>query len=271
MMRSTTTRSHRGPKAPSMPMMVPARSEPIIPAPATSSEMRPPKRTRATRSRPMASVPKGWASEGGRRTARRSIAVGPRGWSSGAQIAARITSASSTTPATNGALRGNRRRIVGCAASRAMSAVSVVTCQTLGGPARRWRDGSWLFQADAWIDPGIEQVDQQVDDDEGGGGDDGDALDQRIVAGIERGQREFADAGKIEDHFGDDHTAEEIADIDTDDRQQRQRGVLQGIDEGDAARTDAEGMRGADVFFFEHGLHRAAQDAQLRRQDRQHH
>src|SRR5262245_39721180 len=70
----------------------------------------------------------------------------------------------------------------------------------------------------AGIEEAIEQVDGEVDDDEGDGREEDRALHDRIVAVVDRLNRQAADAGPREHGLGDDGTAEQCPELQRGDR-----------------------------------------------------
>ena len=76
-----------------------------------------------------------------------------------------------------------------------------------------------------------EQVDQDVDEHEDRAGEDGDALDEREVALQHGVDGEQAEPGIVEDVLDDEHAAEQAADLDAEQVEQRHRGVAQRMGE----------------------------------------
>src|SRR5206468_3538095 len=94
---------------------------------------------------------------------------------------------------------------------------------------RRARLGAGSARADARIEEAIEQVDAEVDHDEQHGRDEHGALHDRIVAIVDRLDREPSDAGPGEHGLGDDGAAKQGAELEPGDRDDRHGGVLQGV------------------------------------------
>src|SRR3954463_4621197 len=78
--------------------------------------------------------------------------------------------------------------------------------------SRTLRSGSGI--ADARVDDGVEDVDDQVRDDDEERAEQHRALDHREVAVLDRVEREAADPGDVEDGLGEDRAAEQHADVD---------------------------------------------------------
>ena len=102
------------------------------------------------------------------------------------------------------------------------------------------RVGHRVAHPDARIERGVQQVDEEVEDDEGDRGHQDAALDHREVPAGDGVERQLADARPVEDRLDDHRPGEEEAELEPDERDQRQRGDLQAVDEehpplGDAA------------------------------------
>src|SRR5713101_7588102 len=83
--------------------------------------------------------------------------------------------------------------------------------------------------AGAGIEEAIEEVDGEVDGDEHQGSDEHRALDHRVVAVVDGLDSEPADAGPGEHRRRHDGAAQERAELERRDRQDRDRGVLQRV------------------------------------------
>src|SRR5690348_16426328 len=170
--------------------------------------------TRASRSRPSASVPRRCAAEGGARRASRLIWAGSASGSSGAAIARPTTTAihSNASQKTKPSRRPPRPM------AAPVSTISVASSAAM---------------ADARIERGVEQVDEEIDDDEGDGDEQHAALQHDEVARVDALDQQAPDAGQREDRFDDHGAADEPADIEPDHGHQRERGRLQRMDKED--------------------------------------
>src|SRR5439155_9119824 len=121
------------------------------------------------------------------------------------------------------------------ATSGAASAVTIIsatnTAPAIASPrVRRARlGGAGSARADARIEEAIDEVDDEVDHDEQHGGDEHRALHDGIVAVVDRLDREPADAGPGKHGLGHDGAAEQGAELQAGDRDDRHRGVLQRV------------------------------------------
>src|SRR5262249_47789791 len=188
------------------------------PAPA-SRETRVPQTTRERTSRPTLSVPRRCARSG-------RASVLPRFWASGSygatSGAARATAtASSMTPAPKGASRARaaRRRTLHRIAWKGVG---------LSRPGRR------SARSDPGIDPPIEHVDHEVAHDEADSDQQHDSLAQRIVPREHRVDNEPPHAGKRENVFRDDRAADQRAELEPEDRHDRDERVAEHVAPHDA-------------------------------------
>src|SRR5216683_8184083 len=111
-----------------------------------------------------------------------------------------------------------------------MSSVSIVPI-TVRRLARSRRKSSRI--RDPWIQDGVQQVHDQVDQNEADGDDQHGALYDWIVAAINAVQQESADAGQGE-HLLDDHGAtEQVTDLQSTQGDDRDERVLQGVTQDD--------------------------------------
>ena len=128
-------------------------------------------------------------------------------------------------------------------------------------------------QADARVEPSIEQVDHKIDEDEGHGNQQHETLDEREVAAGGRVDEELADAVDVEDLLGDDEAADQEGELEADDGDDRQHGIAHGVAARDDAAEDALRARRADVVLthdFEQGrAHHARRDGRVAVADRQ--
>src|SRR4051794_2737104 len=172
-MTASTTRirvesSQRRRVAPeNVPIVVPTtRAKPAATTAATRS-MRPPANVRTNTSRPTASVPKGWANEGGWNAA---ATKSPGSWDArmGTKMHIRTTVVRSTRPTAMLARLPKYRRTTPSRNSRpGLVGAEAVRALMLASPAGR---------------RGVDHLGQQVADDHRHRGDEGDSLDHRVVA-----------------------------------------------------------------------------------------
>src|SRR5437899_304572 len=205
----------------------------------TSSETRAPWIIRERTSRPRWSVPSTCAlpsaaeSVGAASRARSDWRTGSCGAITGAASA--ITTSSKTNTPPPSAIRRVRRPRLGWTAGAAPGARSA--------------------RSDAGIEEAIDQVDAEVDHDEEHGGQEHRALDDGVVAVVDRLDREPADARPREHRFRHHGAAEQRAELEPGDGDDRDGGVLQGV-LGDHERLgQALGARGPDVVRAQHLEH----------------
>src|SRR5687768_16892656 len=86
------------------------------------------------------------------------------------------------------------------------------------------RSGCACATADPGVEDGVEQVDGEVREHRSEGEEQHDALHHHEVALGDRLEEEAAHAGKSEELLDDDGAADQRADLEADDRQQRERG-----------------------------------------------
>src|SRR5919108_5846419 len=98
-------------------------------------------------------------------------------------------------------------------------------------------------EPDPRVDHRVEEVDQQVDEDEGRGHDQHAAADERVVARVDRLDGEAAEPRPGEDRFGEDRPAEEEAELQPDDRQDRDERVAERVDDDDPPVGEPLGAR----------------------------
>src|SRR5437867_12529271 len=116
------------------------------------------------------------------------------------------------------------------AASAATTRSATNTAPPAASPrVRRARLGAGSARADARIEEAIEQVDAEVDHDEQHGRDEHGALHDRIVAIVDRLDREPSDAGPGEHGLGGDGAAKPGAEPEPGDRDDWPGGLLQGL------------------------------------------
>src|SRR3989441_2702508 len=110
-------------------------------------------------------------------------------------------------------------------------------------------------QSDPRVEVGVEQVHDQVDEHERGREEKDRRLHHRVVAVVDRLNRQAADARPGEDRLGDDRAAEQRAKLDPDDGHDRDRGVLERVLPNDRRTAHAFGPRRADVVLAQHLEH----------------
>src|SRR5213594_1454650 len=204
----------------------------------TSSETRAPWIIRERTSRPRWSVPSTCAlpsaaeSVGAASRARSDWRTGSCGAITGAAIAVMTTSRTNTPPPS--AIRRVRRPRLGRTAAA-------------GSPSAR---------ADAGIEEAIDQVDAEVDHDEEYGGQEHRALHDGVVAVVDRLDREPSDARPRKHRFRHDGAAEQRAELQPGDGDDRDGRVLQRVLGDDQRLGQALGAGGPDVVRAQHFEHR---------------
>src|SRR5438045_2317717 len=114
-----------------------------------------------------------------------------------------------------------KKRLCGGALGAPSTTSSMVSCGNV--IAAR----SCASERNARIEPGVEEVDHEIDQHEDEGADDDHRLHDRIVASQHRLHREEPDAGPREHRFHDDGAAEEVSELEANDRHHRQQRVLE--------------------------------------------
>src|SRR5215208_671244 len=104
---------------------------------------------------------------------------------------------------------------------------------------------------DAGVEIGVAEIDEEIDGDVGDGGDEDDALDEGEVFGEDGGDGEAADPLAGEDGFDDDGAAEEEAELQTDDGDDGDHGVPEGVPGDHHAFPESLGAGGQDVVLAE--------------------
>src|SRR6266508_4902334 len=198
------------------------------PASGTSTESVPsrtasrePHTTRLKTSRPKSSVPKRCAADGARRRSRTLIAIGSCGAMSGAKEARSRRPPKSAKPRTIG---GDRR-------ARPTKAANA--------PGRRSIAAGSLGVADTRIEPRIQHVHREIHEHEGDGAHQDGALDEREIAIEDRLRRETPDPRPAEDVLDDVRATKERAELEADDRRDRDERVLQRVPQDDHALPQA--------------------------------
>src|SRR6202051_3861574 len=162
----------------------------------TVSEMRAPKISRASSSRPRPSVPSQCMADAGARRSSMSMSVGLGSGNTLANAAAAKTKIIQTIAAQNS---GPSRRLR--ATGPATTSSSMVS--------------SSVAMTDPGIENGIEHVDNEVHQHEAAGDEQHHALQDDEVAGIDRADKKPADPGQREDRFHDQGAAHPAAALDT--------------------------------------------------------
>src|SRR5262249_22182332 len=130
-----------------------------------------------------------------------------------------------------------------------------------------------LLILDAWVEPGVEQVDGEVDQHEGQRDDEHATLHEGEIPREDALHHEESHARPGEDRLREDGAAQQVARLHAhhgDDGNQR---VLETVTEEDARLHEALGARGPDVVLIEdleHGAARQARDDGERRGRQRH-
>ena len=114
-----------------------------------------------------------------------------------------------------------------------------VRCGDVGVAGDGWRIRASVIArpvCDARIEPCDDEVGQQRDDDEDGRNGEDAHLHHRIVALVDGGDDQPANAGQGEHRLDDDGSAEQHPDLDADHRHDRGAGIAQRMSEDDAVR-----------------------------------
>ena len=96
-------------------------------------------------------------------------------------------------------------------------------------PGRSGRRAPRLGQPDPGVEHPVEQVDDQVDDHEAAGQREDVGHDEREVELLDGLDGQVSDPAPGEDRLDDDRAAEQVADVEPEDRDQRDRGVLERV------------------------------------------
>src|SRR3990172_1385499 len=167
-------------------------------------------------SRPNSSVPSRWAPPGGC-SRFEGWARGSKGEISGAATASTMNPTTNRTPTSPTGWR--------------------ITCRTISAsPLRGRRAAPGVIRAvaasviaDPWIEIGVDQIDEQVDHDEDDRDEKYPGLDDRVVPLIDPVEDQPADAGHAEDLLDHDRPAQQVADLDPLNRDDRDRRVLKRV------------------------------------------
>src|SRR3954452_11143302 len=239
-----------------------------------SSDARAPYTTRENTSRPRSSVPMMCALDGPCRTALKFVAAGSYGAMSGAKIAMRTNNVATQMPATASGRRPRRRSARRRVRTRGATATSIALIASAPAGSRRRRRSrndalSCLTSgdADARVEDRIQEVHREVDDDVADRRDQDDALDDRVVAREDGVERELAEAGQDEDLLGHHRAGDQQAELEAEDRHDRQEAVAQRVAADDLALAEPLRPCGADVVRIQRLEHRGARLAEDHRRE----
>src|SRR2546430_2071589 len=214
---------------------------------ATCIERRAPNSTRLKRSRPSASVPNGNSALGAARRSDESCNGSRRG--------------RNPTPRAIAAYTATMTRPVSAMGSRAIAASTRVRPRPSAAGALR--------EADSGIQVAIQKVHDDVERDKEDRDREDSALNERVVALHDGGEKHAADARDREDLLDDDRAAEKLSDLDPEERHDHDEPVLQHVTPQHERRTQALRPRRADVIGAEDVEHRRARHAHRRGGERQ--
>src|ERR1051325_10402087 len=190
----------------------------------TASETRPAWRRRLRRSRPSSSAPSTKPASPGRANfLSMSMYSGSGGATHGAKAASATRSTTPTAPAVARRLRTNRRQ----------------TMDLSRGSAK----------ADARIGDRVEDVGEEAARDDHHRGHEQQPEDHRVVLIVQRIQIETPDAGPREHGLGDERAAEEGAELEPGQRDQRDERVAERVTQQHRAPAQPLGVRRADVVL----------------------
>src|SRR5258705_12880731 len=119
-------------------------------------------------------------------------------------------------------------------------------------------------QPDAWVDVGVEDVDQKVHEYDHDASEHNDALYEREIALEDALVEQPPDAGPGEDHLDDDGGVHHHDQVDTDQRQYRHQRILEAVLGDDDIARQALQARELDVFAAHDLEHARASEAQQR-------
>src|SRR6266581_6222762 len=222
------------------PMMMPAITATAIAISPTASEMRPPYSMRAKRSWPRSSVPNGCAQEGVARRAVKSISLIGMRQTSGPNSTADVSSVRTTTLTTAMRWRRNLRHTSTPGETRRRRPTSGIATSAIG---------------DAWVEPAIDDIGQEIEDDDETGEHERHRHDDGGVVGEDGADQQRADAGDAEDLLGDDGAAEHGRHLQGDQRHHRDQGVADHVLDDDLAFVEALRARGRDIIQPDHVKH----------------
>src|SRR5215213_8944133 len=225
----------------------------------TISAVRAPNTSREKMSRPNWSVPSQWTRLGASIMAVKSFSAGSNGAIQSASPPARNI----TTTITRPKVPSGWRRTKLSDAAQAVRLGTSVSCgeavaaglgrvTVIAGPSR---------VADARVEPGIEQVDDEVGEHEDGDHQHGQRLRHDVVLVLHRLHEQPADAVQVEDLLGDDQAADQEGELDADQGDHRQQRVLERMAVDDDLLEQPFGTGGADIVLAHHLEHGRARHA----------
>src|SRR5262249_21092672 len=234
------------------PSRGPATSGAGTDAKAPARERRAPWTSRARRSRPKASAPRGKAQLG---PAIRSCGTMRSGLGSGSRFAAAAMTTNAPTI----------RRPARAARFRTSAAVTRESAPAPGGvrASARVPLPASSAQADSWIEPAIEKVDDGIGRDEQDGDDEHRALDEGVVALVDGGEQHPSESRDREDLLDDDGAAKEVPDLHAEDGDDDDEAVPECVVAHDGGGGKPLRVRGPDVVGaedVEHGRARGPHD-----------
>src|SRR5262245_20199685 len=242
MPRITMSSSHPPQKPATVPTARPITAEQRTTTTLRNREMRAPYMSRLRMSRPSSSSPSGWSREGAAKRWARSWLEGAKGARNGATAATSPIRQSTAAPES---ANGSRLRWF---------------------PRERKASGDSAFSAKAnpWIEEGVGEIGHHVHQDIGKGDDQYASLHERVVARLNRLDGEAAEAGPSEDGFGDHRPGPRASELQPEDGQHGNEGVLHRMAQDHLPATKATGGGGAAVragnFLQETGADHARQD-----------
>src|SRR5215213_3651397 len=121
---------------------------------------------------------------------------------------------------------------------------------------------------DPWVEECVDDVDHQVHDDDGQRRDQDGALHDRQVALLDRVVGEAPDARDVEDGLREDRAAEQDAQVEAEDGDDRGDRGAQAVLEDDLPLVEALGAGGADVVLAHHVEQVRAEEARVDRRER---
>src|SRR5436190_5348383 len=104
-------------------------------------------------------------------------------------------------------------------------------------------------QPDSWVDPGVEEVDQQVEHDDRDGSEDNHPHDDRQVGLSDRANQELAEPRQVVDRLREDRAAQADPDVHAEHRHDRQQGVAENVRADHARLGRARRARGTHVVL----------------------
>src|SRR5262249_20981851 len=239
----------------SMPSAAPKRRPIRGESNPTVSELRAPKISRESMSRPSPSVPSQCCASGGMGRASMSMSVGLWIGRKFASAAATTTIAIHASAAQN-TFESRRRRRGATATSTAVSSTAM---------------------ADPRVEHGVEHVDREIEQHEADRDEQHDALQDDEIPRVDGADQQATDARQREDRLHDDRAADQPPDVDAAHGHERERGGLERMHQEDAGGAQSLGLGHGDVILLQRRDHVAAEHphqhrpfAERQRQRRQH-